>query len=564
MPVTYKKQPPQEGPPSLTPTSLQGTSSTAESSAQSPSTSAHVGQSKPYWHKELAARAAAQGALSSMPTCDSHLSPRKASASAASAAGHAEDAQQAVPSRHSQRLPLMPKQTDSELGSWPEQMQQSLAPRTMLVTPLAPSARRASATGQPSRAGSALQQCDPSHAGTFGHLSGPVQPGGLERPRRHGSAAEMAQLPPSLSSQHLPSLRGLQLEGQVPARQPASASIGQQWQDGQEGSAQQYAPAAGQDRGGQSDSRPSMSAQHTAGTPNIAQSEGAFQEWPSQQAGLSTYNQHAPFAGGMEQQQQPQPAVFSYGAPAASYASPSLALGIPAAHMHSMDSAGYPAYTGVPSMALHSSWAPPALCAPGHMPQQLPLNQQQDALREQHHQHVKQAVPLNHLGGMPAPLQAAQMPGDRLPEPHPASRADGWQAQHEGPSVEARRAMAPPGFPRAPQAVPRARQDVLKHLQEPERSEHQGWTFEDHLVHQPLTQPRDEAAMPWLPHAPANHAHPVPAPQSSLPAPVQRQHIRPQPQKGDLSFSHQHDSNSCFLLCLAAPMTPCTLRMAKA
>ena len=510
-----------------------------------------------------------------MPPCDSHLPAETASTSAGSAAGHAGAPQQAPqtvsqqsfqpinskeleaklcssgPSMHRQRLPPMPEQTDSVPGLRSEQMQQSLAPRTLLVTPLAPSARRASASGQPSRAGSALQQCDPEQAGASGHLSGPsstvlpsgsVRHGGLGQLRQPSSAAEMAQLPPPPSSQDLPSLHGLQLEAQMPATQPPLVSIGQQWQDGQEGSTQHRTPAAGQDWGGQSHSRPSMSAQRTAGAPNTAQIEGSFQ-WPVQQAGQGTCSQHMPFAAGMELQQQP--AVFSYGAPAASYASQSLALGIPAAHMHSMDITGHQAYTGVPSMALHSSWLTPALCAPGQMPQQLPLNQQQDAPREQHHQHVEQPMPLNHLGGVLAPMRAAQMPDDRLAEHHAASGADRWQAQHEGPSIEARRTMAPPGFPQAPQAVPGAQQDMLQQLQRPELSDQQGWAFEDqanraprHVVHQPLSQPRDsQPAMPWLPNDPASHAHPVPVPDSILPAPARMQHVRPQPQKGDLSFS---------------------------
>ena len=56
----------------------------------------------------------------------------------------ASSAQQWRPST-ARGLPPMPKQATSAEGPQAEQMQRSLAPHTMLVTPLAPAARRLSA-----------------------------------------------------------------------------------------------------------------------------------------------------------------------------------------------------------------------------------------------------------------------------------------------------------------------------------------------------------------------------------------------------------------------------------
>ncbi len=587
-----------------------------------PSLRAHAGQSKPYWQEGLASRAATQGALNSKPPADNHLPPEEAAASADAGAGQGGDPQpkpqtvsqqlpqqmspaepeakprSAVPPKHSQGLPPMPQPASSADGPQSEQMQRGLAPRTMLVTPLAPAARRVSASGQPSWPSSTPQQGDPQQAGASGQLSRPgstvhlsasvqpgtfQQPGSLEQPNRPGSAKEMLQLPPPVSTERLPSLNSIQLNAQTSSMQAASFGRGQHLQQGPDISAHQDTLAAEWHRGGQADSRPSQSAQQLTGIPSAAQ----HQERPlhGEQAEESMHSQHMHFAAEMAQpQQQQQHLGVSYDAPAASYASHSVALGIPAAHMHNTGMAANPAYSVLPSLAMHSSWMPHAACATNHMPQQLPMHEQHDAFRQQKQHHVGQPmpvplshqsgvpgpmqaaqlpadsllqlhpassaegqpeqhyvgqpmlVPLSHQSGVPDPMQAAQLPAGSLPQPHPASSTEGQQEQHEVASVAPRRVRAPPGFLRAPQVEPRPLQDMLAQLQLPERYEQQDWPMEDLPMQQPLSQPQD-GPMPWLPNAPPNQVPHVPVPDSSVPAPERMRHIRPQPQKGDLASS---------------------------
>ena len=604
------------------------------------------GQSKPYWQEGLASRATTQGALISMPPADGPLPPEEPAAVAAAAAGQAGDPQpkpqtasqqlpqpmysgelegklrSAVAPKHSQGLPPMPKQATSAEGPQAEQMQRSLAPHTMLVTPLAPAARRLSASGQPSRPGSTPQQGDSgqpgqlSQPGSAAHLSGPVQPDGSEQPSsseqptRPGSATEMLQLPPPLSTQRLPSLHSMQLNDQTPSMQPTSFSMGQHLQHGPEAPAQHDTQTADW-YGGQADSRPSLSAQQLGGTPFLAQHQDAFQQGPSQgeQAEESTHSQHIRFAAEMaqQQQQQQQHPVSYHDAPDASYASHSVALGIPAAHMHNTGMTENPAYSVLPSLAMHTSWTPPAAYATYHMPQPLLMHEQHElfrqqeqhsvgqpmpvplshqssmpaptwaaqqppassAFRQQEQQHVGQPmpVPLNHQSSMPAPVQAAQLPAGSLARLHPGSSAEGRPEQHEPASTALKRVRAPPGFSQAPQDETRPLQDVLAQLQLPEQRAPKSWPVQDQPMQQPLSQPQDEP-MPWLPNAPAKHVPHVPAPDSSFPAPERIRPIRPQPQKGDPAFSNQHAPTlSCVLLLrhpnptllrLAAPRTPLT------
>ena len=563
-PVTSERQPPQESPPSPVPVSLQDSWSTARSSALSPSLWAHASPSKPYWHE--AARAATQGALSTVPPPNRQTPPENASASAASAAGQTcapqqvpqTEAQPLLPpvtseqpeatissaavAKHHQGLPPMPQQAFAALGLQSEQMQRSLAPRTMLVTPLAPSARRASASGQPSQSGSTARQCnfeqELRRPGSAVECGGPLQPGRFDQPGHPGSAAEMAQPSPPLGAQHLPSLHSMQLNAQVSPMQPASVSTGQHSQHGHEAFTQHNAPAAGGYRCTPSYGMPSMSAQHSAGHLNSAQAKGFFQEGPLQgEPGQGTHSQHMHFPAGVAQQQQQQPGVSYHGATAASHATPSIALGISAAHMRSMDITGSPGYAVVPSMAMHSSWTPPALCAPEEMLQQ--PHEQQDGLRQQQSHHVGLPVPFSHLGSMPAPMQAVQIPAHSLAEPYPASSGGSWQEQHDGAGMAPRRARAPPGFPQASQDIGRPLQEVPAQLQLPSWHEQQGYADRHHHEQHPLSHPQD-TPMPWLPSALANHGPHVPAPNSRPPAPGPM-HLRPnQPLNCERSFCHHH------------------------
>ena len=562
---------------------------------------AHASQSKPYWQEELASRAATQGPLNSMPPADSRLPPVEASDGANAGAGQAGGTQpkpqtvsqqlpqpmssgeleaklrSALPPKHSQGLPPMPQQASSADGSQSEQMQRSLAPRTMLVTPLAPAARRVSAPGQPSRPRSTPPQGDPGQAGASGqlsrpgsaaHLSDPVQPisleqpTSLEQPSRPSSATEMLQLPPPSGMARLPSLHSMQPNDQRSSMQPASFGMGQHLQQGPETSAQSLLWL----QSGHADSTPSLSAQQSTVTPYIAQHQDGLQDRPLQQeqAEQSTHSQHMRFAAEMQQQQQ-HLGVSSHDATPASYASHSVALGIPAAHMHNTGMTGDSAYSVLPNLAMHSSWMPnPAAYNTNHMPQQLPMHEQHEAFRQQEQCHMGQSmpVPLSHHSGMPGPMQAVQLPAGSLAQLHPANSVEVQQHQHEVASMAPRRGRAPPGFPQALQDEHRPLQDMLAQLQLPKQHEQQqGWPLEDQPMQQSLSQPHNEP-MPWLPNAPPDQVFHVPVPESSLPAPERMRHIRPQPQKGDLASCHQHASSSCTLLlmhtsftllCLAAP-----------
>lgn len=110
-------------------------------------------------------------------------------------------------------LPPLPQQPGSALSTQADQVQRSLASRTVLVTPLAPSARASRASAPPSRPDSTAQQSSlehPSSAAQHDNLGqhsafgqptrpvaavqkgGPRQPGASRQPSRTASAAQQS------------------------------------------------------------------------------------------------------------------------------------------------------------------------------------------------------------------------------------------------------------------------------------------------------------------------------------------------------------------------------------
>ena len=354
---------------------------------------------------------------------------------------------------------------------------------------------------------------------------------------------EIAQHPPPLSAQHLPSSHGARLNAQGSAVQLATAHMAQHLQHGQEMSSQQEMPPGGRDGEGYPVGIPNMREQHSAGTSDGAQNGGGFQEapWQKHHAGQRAQSQHMHSAAGLAQQQQQ--GISYHVASDASYASHAIALGIPAAHMHSTCNTGNPAHAMVPSLAMPNAWMPPAVSATGQMLAQLPFSEQQDAPWQQQHQCMGQAITPSHLSGMLGPMPDAQLPASNLAQPDPAISHDSWQEQQvhrrlEGvASAAPRRARAPPGFPKASRDMSRPLQEVLSQLQMPGRSEQQGWAAEVSHVQQPLS-PMQDMPMPWLPLSPANGGPHFPAPGSGLPSPGPAHSRLPQPHEGKLSCHH--------------------------
>ena len=403
--VRAKQEAPQEDHPSAAITSLKGSCSTSLSAEASSWPQDSSSKSKPYWHEALAARAAMQAAPRSMPPVASQIPISGAPTHGASEPGQAGAANQGpqTAAQRSQKslslqetearpqtvafytngrsLPPLPQQPGSALSTGADQMQRSLASRTVLVTPLAPSARASRASAPYSRPDSAAQQSSLEHPssaarhdnlgqhsafrqpirpvaavqqggsgppgapGQHGHTSSvaredrlgqPVhpaiagsnpqqgrakKPAALERYKHPDSGPQEGQGPPVLSSQHLAISQTLHLDAQKPAVQDQTAQHA--LQSGQEPSSQQETLAPGKGWGGQQSAAQSMPGQHAAATSTLAERHAGLQDKPAhrEHALQSTCTQPPPHPPGTAQHlfQQHHPSATPQHAPAAAH-----------------------------------------------------------------------------------------------------------------------------------------------------------------------------------------------------------------------------------------------------
>ena len=481
-----------------TPMDSEGTWNTSQSSAVSPSLASTVTPPKPYWQ---AATARAAGTGIAVP--DSHHSqggsPFPTVSEQEPAQARSQQPQGPLQENGSRQMPepVLPFAGMSQQSggrpavSWQpqpasEQVPGSLAPRTVLVTPAAPTARRSGSSGQPSRPGPAAQEPQGLPSGlssqhlrplsdiqvvppSSASLNPPTAPSAVQRRAENGPEPPEFSSIPRLPHHHMP-----QPEQQAQERQTGLGVL-----PGSQSAAQAQARLARPVYGSQGWLRdhlvpnaPASRSLSAGGAELIAQGSalelpgqhtavlqihaGMEQSSPQQkQAGQSTHAQPLFSAGVMPQPlQDPQPSRVPHQefvrtqAPApASY---------PVAFTHPAHSAA--AQPALPSMAPQSAAAPAAASTPHTAAQPpAPACSPQSSRRERQ-QLMADVEAWNPAIIAPAPMQRAQEPLPINLQPLPASSAGTLPQEQHAPSgtgVGARPSSArekpPPGFPAASQ-----------------------------------------------------------------------------------------------------------------
>ena len=506
---------PVEVPWPKTPMDSEGTWSTSQSSAVSPSLVSAGAPPRPYW-QAATARAAATGA--EIP--DSYQSQGGSSFPAVSEQGPAQARSQqpqgalqengsrkapepvlrfAGMSLQSEGRPVVPRQP------WPasEQLPGSLAPRTVLVTPAAPTARRAGSSGQPSRPGNAAEEPQGQPSGLSSQhlrplldthvdlprsalLNHPPAPSAVQRAAENGpeppEPSSLPRLPHHFMPQHeqqaqqsqtgLGVLPGSQSAAQAQARLARPAYGSQGWLRDHlvpDAPASQSLSAGGAERIAQG-SGLELPGQHTAALQTHA---GMERPSPQQkQAGQSTHAQQPVFAGIMPQPlQDPQPSrvphqefVRTQAAVPASY---------PVAFTHPAHSAA--TQPALSSMASQSAAVPAAASAPHTAAQPPAPAWSPESSRRGRQQLMADVEARNPAIIAPAPVQRAQAPLPMHVQPLPASSAGTVPREPHAPSEReagvrpsSAREKPPPGFPVASQQDAAAREAahaLMRHLQ---------------------------------------------------------------------------------------------------